>query len=269
MRITSSKGVTLIELLIAIILSSIVILGAFRFFQGIQKNYTVGDQVNVRNQNVQYALNKLSDIISSAGASLDSAVSAITVVNDSSIIIITNPRGGIYTFPADMASVSYTIPVDNHAGYINAPYIFRHQYNSTVTEILPIDITYNIAGTFVKGIDTAQGQDAIRLSPLVGGGGRKMQAGDVICAMDSIKYYLKAGNICIDADTAVLAENIDSLNIKFLTTVLPRTYTTSWGSMQFASLFVRGRTSQKDPSYPGGYRRTQFAITFPIKSRIR
>jgi type IV pilus assembly protein PilW len=56
---SKNRGVTLIELLIALVISSILIAAVYRTFIGQQKTYTVQEQVVDMQQNVRVAINKM------------------------------------------------------------------------------------------------------------------------------------------------------------------------------------------------------------------
>jgi len=66
-RLKEDKGVTLIELLIALVISGVLIAALYRTFIGQQKTYIVQDQVVDMQQNVRVAINKMMREIRMAG----------------------------------------------------------------------------------------------------------------------------------------------------------------------------------------------------------
>jgi type IV pilus assembly protein PilW len=62
-----NKGLTLIELLIALVLSSVLIVSLYRIFIGQQKTYTVQDQVADMQQNIRGAIDRMTKEIRMAG----------------------------------------------------------------------------------------------------------------------------------------------------------------------------------------------------------
>ncbi len=62
-----NKGLTLIELLIALVLSSVLIVSLYRIFISQQKTYTVQDQVADTQQNVRAAIDRMTKEIRMAG----------------------------------------------------------------------------------------------------------------------------------------------------------------------------------------------------------
>ncbi len=64
----NSKGVTLIELLIALVLSAILTGGIYRTFIHQQKSYATREQVADMQQNVRVAINRMMREIRMAGS---------------------------------------------------------------------------------------------------------------------------------------------------------------------------------------------------------
>ena len=85
------KGVTLIELLIALVISSILIAAVYRTFIGQQKTYTVQEQVVDMQQNVRVAINKMMREIRMAGfGNVGNVLSQAGGVNGFTDVIIPN-----------------------------------------------------------------------------------------------------------------------------------------------------------------------------------
>ena len=83
--ILNKKGVSLIELLVALAICGIVVAGSYRFFITQNKAYTVQDQVIEAQQNIRLAMEILLRDLRMAGYDDDSMNSTIT---------ITDPIGG-------------------------------------------------------------------------------------------------------------------------------------------------------------------------------
>ena len=66
-RLRGCKGLTLIELLVAMAISSILIAAIYRTFIGQHKTYTVQEQVVDMQQNVRVAINRMMREIRMAG----------------------------------------------------------------------------------------------------------------------------------------------------------------------------------------------------------
>jgi prepilin-type N-terminal cleavage/methylation domain-containing protein len=79
--ILNKKGVSLIELLVALVICGIVVAGSYRFFITQNKAYTVQDQVVEAQQNVRLAMEILLRDLRMAGYDDDSTNSTITITN--------------------------------------------------------------------------------------------------------------------------------------------------------------------------------------------
>jgi type IV pilus assembly protein PilW len=101
----NTKGITLLELLTALVICGIVIAGVYRLFIAQSKAYTVQDQVGEVQQNIRSAMEILLRDLRMAGYDND---------NVSSKIIIANP-----IFPAD------------HSVIVNYEYDDTHRYEVT------------------------------------------------------------------------------------------------------------------------------------------
>lgn len=88
---SKSKGVTLIELLIALVISSILIAALYRTFVGQQKIYGVQEQVADMQQNVRVAINRMMSEIRMAGfGSVGDVLSQVGGVNGFTDVILPN-----------------------------------------------------------------------------------------------------------------------------------------------------------------------------------
>jgi type IV pilus assembly protein PilW len=88
-----SKGVTLIELLIALVMSSLLIAGLYRVFIGQQKIYTVQEQVVDVQQNVRVAINRMMSEIRMAGfGDIENVLDLVGGVNGFNQVITPAPN---------------------------------------------------------------------------------------------------------------------------------------------------------------------------------
>lgn len=86
-----NRGLTLIELLIALIISGILIGALYRTFIGQQKTYTVQEQVVDMQQNLRAGLNKMVKEIRMAGFGNVSIILPMTTVDGKTLPHIINP----------------------------------------------------------------------------------------------------------------------------------------------------------------------------------
>jgi len=91
---SKNKGVTLIELLIALGISSILVAALYRTFIGQQKNYGVQERVADMQQNVRVAINRMMREIRMAGfGNVGDVLSQVGGVNGFTDVIIPNANG--------------------------------------------------------------------------------------------------------------------------------------------------------------------------------
>ena len=88
-----SKGVTLIELLIALVMSSLLTAALYQVFIGQQKIYMVQEQVVDVQQNVRVAINRMMSEIRMAGfGNIENVLDLVGGVNDFSQVITPAPN---------------------------------------------------------------------------------------------------------------------------------------------------------------------------------
>lgn len=253
--INNSAGVTLIELLLAIILSSIVIMSVFYFFNSMNKTATVQSQTSDMHENAEYALRRLSEELSAAGAGMNSLVNALTINNSTNVTLVYNPRGGTQTIKT--AVTSATIPVDNGTLFMGARFIVHQPSGSQTVSLKKI-----------TAIDTVANPDSITVEAAF-----TMANGDIINALDSARYYLHNTNLCLNSDTNVVAENIDNLIIQLQQ--LNGTVAANWQAARVISITVRAKTAIADPAFTGTapdpadhFRRITMSIRIPLKNKV-
>ena len=133
----SELGVTLIELMVAISISGIVIIGLFRFFTSVFNSYLAQEESSTAHHDAHFAITRLTDILMDAGGDLPGdrmtvITTAGTEHND--FTILTNPRNALHEFQFGFSGAR--IPVQNARGFIGAGRIKKVPADTT---ILPTD----------------------------------------------------------------------------------------------------------------------------------
>jgi hypothetical protein len=245
---------TLIEVLIAIVIGALAILGVYRLFSSSLRSFNMQEQLSGMYQNGTYTLKKISELMMQAGANLPQKNDTLLFVSSAhpdSFRIMINPKGAVYTFGSDVAATS-TIPVPDAAAFIGCDSIikdslevlFKSYKISSFDTISPDTISITGTGTPVA-----------------------FYSGTTIYGFKTVSYYWGSRNIYYyDTIAKVLAENIDTLQIKYYDST--HTETTDWLKMRSAWIYVRSMTSLPDPRYkcPGfndGYRR------LPMSTEVR
>jgi type II secretory pathway pseudopilin PulG len=269
-KLHSQKGFTLVELGIVAVLSLIVGVTVVRFYRDSYHTYSMQEQIEERNQNANFTVSKMVEIMQQAGAYLpDSGWAAIR--DSSKIIILGSNPGEVTQFIGTNPSSSQFVRLDDVSTLRNSS-----QPLLTSTHILvdtlgtgkigkfAIDTNYGSNG-FVKGLkDKASGGDSLRLVSAV-----DLRLGDWVYGYREDQYLISTDSLVIRPNgnktfQMVLAENIDSLGFTFRD--IKGNPTTLWKDMRSVSLVVRAKTSKRDPRIPKpGYH----LITLPMNVILR
>jgi len=265
----AGAGFTLLETCIAVALSLLVGLVAQRFYRDSFHTYSQQEQIEERNQNANYTIGKLVEIIQQAGAGLDTSWQTLTY-SGGVLTLGSNPTGA-QQFIGNNPSSSKYVRVDDATQFNNSnnplltPTHILVQYASgAATAKLQIDTNYNSLG-FSKGRkNNATGYDSLYLTSTV-----DLSIGDMVYGYREDQYLLLGDSLIIypngiAANQMVLAEDIDSLGMTFRDQ--NGNATTDWKNMRSVSITVRARTAQLDPRLkPPAYHK----ITLPMNVILR
>jgi prepilin-type N-terminal cleavage/methylation domain-containing protein len=254
-EINKVKGLTLIELLIAMAISAILIAAIYRTFIGQHKVYTAQEQVVDMQQNVRVAINRMMREIRMAGfgnvsdvLSLSGGVNGFTDVitpNDNSITIVGGFRQ-ISKLAVSAASGQNKITVANAGdafefnGAINHYISIGGLESNTVQSITGADLTldpnYPLKVTHPAGTPIFK-IHAIRY------GIRRNDDGVLVLFRD-----LYPNTVSSQRDT--VAENIESVQFEYFDantkpTAIP-------ANIRMVKVTVTARTSISDPEFKGG-----------------
>ncbi len=107
------SGFTLLEMLIAVFLGGLVLLGLFRIYRNSLYSYNLQEQIGEMHQNANYTMHLLTEKLMQAGANLpETSFTVIYVKPDrpDSIVIMENQTMAEYVFPVVIANTKF-IPV--------------------------------------------------------------------------------------------------------------------------------------------------------------
>lgn len=263
-RKDSEKGLTLVEVTVAIVVSGILIVGLVRFFKDFNRSYNNQEQVADRDQNAHYTVKRLSEAFMSAGANLPSKGWAMISLPEGNpgprLVISVNPRGGVQYMAAPLFN-ALEIPVDDPKGFAKAAYVLVDpQADGLATTRNAIDRNYNADG-FANGIKPTGTGAIIRLT-----GSVTLAVGDAVYAYDEEDFRLQDGNLTLDGN--VLAENIQNLSFAALTA--NQTPTNQWSAMRSGRIKVTARTRARDPHYDqnDGYRKLDLSMDVLLRNRL-
>jgi len=271
----NKRGVTLIELLIALIISAILVAGIYRVFISTQRSYTVQDQVAEMQQNVRAAINKMMREIRMVNfgriVSLNNGTfaSSILPVNGFADVLTTNPDnitivGGFEQIrtaagnPITVVSFTLSPPTITLSNATNEFNGSAHGYLSIGGEESFIVQNQPVGNTNILTLDRAP-------SNPVGHFVFKIQA--VSYSVDNNRVLRRNGNT--GGGNQPLADNIESLQFQYFNasgaqTLIPNSAT----SIQVT---ITARTKDPDPTYAsdGGFRRRQIVSTIQLRNMGR
>jgi prepilin-type N-terminal cleavage/methylation domain-containing protein len=264
---------TLVEVMMAIVISSILGVTLIRFYKDSYRTYSQQEQVADRNLNGHYLVNKLVEVLQQAGSALPDTAWNVITVSGGTLTVAVNPRGAQELIAFDLPP-SKRIPVSDASLYANTGNVMLNTNKVLIdyalagkTSILCVIDQSLGSGGFVKGIKDTPTGDTIAVQTVV-----DLSPGDKVFGYREDQYLLSGSDLIIRPDNnsaaqMVLAENIDSLGITFLNRA--GGVTASWKTMKSASILVRARTEKKDPKLkPPNYHKISIPMNVMLRNKI-
>jgi len=266
-RYEKQKGFTFVELLIAMVAGTIVVMGIFRLFTVGLWSYNLQESQTDLYQNATYAIQRLNEAIVQVGSNLPEKnyqVVFFTSSNPDSLTMRVNLNGGRYQFTNDSSISSSRVSIADARGFIGADSLISDSVGNN-----GIDVINHYKITKVDTTPASPAPDTITLATSA-----SFRPGTVIFASATRSYYYNSNTLWLkDSVVKVMSENIDSLSFVFYKRD-GLTVTTVWDSMMIASVYVRARAAVMDPKYKNsafgndGYRRLPMAMTFRLRNRF-
>lgn len=269
----NKKGITLIELLIALVISAILIAGIYRVFISQQRTYAVQDQVVEMQQNVRGAINKMMREIRMTNFGrvvYDEAqsLSYILPVNGFGTVLTTNPTNitivGAFEQIKDAGGNPITI-----VSYTPTP-------GATITLSAATDEFNNAANSFLS----IGGQECFIVVPagmtsvltLTGTRTPTDPVGHYVFKVKAVTYDLDGvtfrlrRNENTGGGAQPLADNIEALQFQYFNSSGSQTLIPN--STRTIQVTVTARTKEPDPDFKGGdgYRRRQIISTIQLRN---
>jgi type IV pilus assembly protein PilW len=287
-----TRGVTLIELLIALVISAILIAGIYRMFIYHQRTYTTQEQVAEMQQNVRVAINKMIREIRLAGFGGKNE-------NTNGNNDIINVFGGVNGF-ANIINPVNDITVDGITADQITVVAAYYQVGTVKNNASAGDTTLNISYTGSVKFNTAakiymciNGRNNYAVVP---GGGSTVtlagsatlnenhSAGEPVFLVEAITYELGMNsqgipvlyrNTNTGGGRQPVAENIENLQLTYILVCAPQPCTSSEVDLPGNPLDIRGvrltitaRTQMSDPQLKGGdgYRRRTMSTYIDLRN---
>ena len=269
------RGFTLIEVMIAVTVGVILGVVVVRFYRDSYHAYSLQDQVQERDQNAQFVVTRLTEILQQAGSGLPDT--GWTIISQSGTVttLAVNPSNAMQFISwnpgsSQFVAVSDATPWKTTGNVLlNFRYVLLDSAAPKGCSKISMDTSYSDSG-FVKGVkDNSSGLDSIRLTAAV-----DLSIGDKLYGYREDQYLLggtSGTNLIVRSDgnvatQMVLAENIEALTLTFKTAA--GIATTTWKQMRSATLSVRARTAIFDPRISGGYRKITLPMNINLRNRL-
>jgi len=242
------KGLTLIELLIALALSSILIAALYRIFISQQKTYTVQDQVVDIQQNLRIAIGQMTREIRMAGyggnildifGNINGFTNIITPANNSITILLADEVG---VLKQNALKGANQLKVTNASKFNTdkKKYLcFNGLNNYLIQSVIPDTITLN----------TSLAEDHLINEPVY-----LVKAITYTLGLSSGKTALRR-NENTEGGAQPVAENIEGLQFTYFD--VNGSVTANPPDIRMIRVAVTSKTDMRDPEYKGGdgYRR--------------
>lgn len=272
----NKRGVTLIELLIALVISAILVAGIYRVVISTQRSYVVQDQVVEIQQNVRGAINKMMREIRmvnfgrvvSFNQPTNSFVSNVLPVNGFATVLTANLDnitivGGfeqiknagnpitVVSFDSTIPSITLSNATDEFDGAANG-YLSIGGEESFIVQNQPVGNTNTLT------------LDRAPTNPV----------GHFVFKVQAVRYFVDLNRVLRrDGSTGggaqPMADNIEGLEFQYFNangtqTLIPNSTT----SIQVT---ITARTKDPDPTYSseGGFRRRQIVSTIQLRNMGR
>jgi len=275
----NKKGVTLIELLIALVISAILVAGIYRVFISTQRSYMVQDQVVEIQQNVRGAINKMMREIRmvnfgrivSFDESSGTFVNSILPVNGF-VTILTTSSGSITVvggFKQIKTAAVNPIPITVDSFDPAIPSITL----SNATDEFDGD-AHGYLSIGGEGSFIVQNQPVGSTNVLTLDRAPSNPVGHFVFKVQAVRYFVDNNRVLrrnenTGGGAQPMADNIESLEFQYLKadgtqTLIPNSTT----SIQVT---ITARTRDPDPTYSsdGGFRRRQIVSNIQLRNMGR
>lgn len=263
--IKNKKGVTLIELLIALIISALLIAGIYKTFIGQQKTYIVQEQVVDMQQNLRAGINKMMREIRMAGfGGLDYVLSLSGGVNGYSNII--TPSGDneitiVGGFKQIRRDNGEPVVVNSVSGKSLTLNYATDEFDGEKHKYISIGgLESNKVLSRSENVITLEKDLSLNFPP-----------GTPIFKIQAITYKKTNDNVLrrdenTDGGAQPLAENIEELRFEYLDA--NGNATTDPGNIRMVRVTITARTERSDPDYKSeeGIRRRTISSNIQIRN---
>ena len=257
-------GFTFIELLLALALAGIVVIGLSTLLKNSLTDYAVQTSLSDLRHNSHATIKRLTEIFMEAGADLPATGAPIIRCNGTQeVSMMVNSRRGIETINASLGATQDLPVTDGPSFRFSDSILIVFADASKGIGRCAIDGSRNTNG-FDKGIKTTGDPDTIALRPHT----ISFSTGDVVYPFSVHRYFLYKDRVCLNDTVNVIAEQIDTFLVTFKTR--SGITTTIWDSMYSATLYLNTRSEMPvlKPGSSDRYRRLALSMDFRLRNRM-
>jgi prepilin-type N-terminal cleavage/methylation domain-containing protein len=266
----NQRGFTLLEVLVVVAVSLILGIVVVRFYRDSYHTYSMQEQVEERNQNANFTVSKMVEVLQQAGSELPDTGWSVLKYSLGVLTVGANPKG-VKHFVSGNPGSSNLVAINDASGLrsasqplLNATHILLDSVGAKGIKKYSIDTNCAASG-FTNGLKVNDpGIDSVCLVDSI-----DLNTGDWVYGYREDQYLIATDSLVIrpngDAtQQIVLSENIDSLGLTFRNR--SGTTDTLWKNMRSVSISVRAKTSKRDPRIPApGFH----FITLPMNVILR
>ena len=266
-QLKTNKGVTLIELLIALVISSILIAALYRVFISQQKTYTVQEQVIDMQQNARAGINRMMSEIRVAGfGNIGDVLGLVGGVNGFTQVITPGLNtitivGGFKQIRRDNGS---PILISSVSGNMITLNYATDDFDGTAHRFISIGGVES-STVLQRDVRVLTLSNTLKINHPVGTPIFKIQAITYTTGVSDGKPVLQR-NENTGGGRQPLADNIENIQFEYFDangnpTVNP-------ANIRMVKVTVNARTDMSDPQFKGGdgYRRRQIASNIYIRN---
>jgi hypothetical protein len=237
LKLKPQYGITLVEILIALFITTVITAAAMEVYLTQHKSYLWQEQISDMNQNAQFARDELTKRIANIGYGMPAGrildINGAIITN--CVIAGYNPSG------PDTITIISKAPIDGISGFapyggaVNQPLVCGGIIDSIPTLGYPfIPVTFEVGNYGVvsdlqatseifQAIDVENYPEIIHITSIHRNGNWAMNypAGSYVTKIEYYKYYLNTTTRDLmlitesDTDTVIIAPNVDSLNFTY------------------------------------------------------
>lgn len=265
-----NRGLTLIELLVALVISAVIIAALYRTFVGQQKTYTVQEQVVDMRQNVRGAISNMMRELRMAGfggvgmvlpITIGSGLDAVTCQN---VVNANMPSTGWITVVTALTSSSSTLTATVSTNPPSIAVSSLTDTNGTVLFDINMKKYISIGGVesnTITSIDTVNNELTLKERLIY-----KHPANTRVYPVRAISYRAGVRDENTGGGPQPTAENIESVQFEYLDA--QGITATSDAAVQMIRVRVTAKTDMVDPEYKSGdgYRRREISSNIQLRN---